>query len=488
MFVRARGGATDKPMIFNSLDYFIFLAIALAGYFILARRAQNAWLLAASYIFYGWWDWRFLSLILISTVVDYCCGIAIHTVRRESRRRFFLLISLVVNLGILGFFKYFNFFIGSAAELLSSFGLQPNVSSLNIILPVGISFYTFQTLSYTIDIYRRKLEPIHEPLTFALFVSFFPQLVAGPIERARNLLPQLQAPRKVTMQDLSDGTFLILMGLFRKVVIADTAAPFVDRAFGSPEIFTSSGLLIATFLFAIQIYGDFAGYSDIARGTARLLGIRLMVNFTQPYFATNITDFWRRWHMSLSSWLRDYLYIPLGGNRHGTINTYKNLILTMLLGGLWHGAAWGFVLWGALHGAYLAMHKFLTRDEKEPPPNSIWSGLLKRIGIFVLVSLTWIPFRQPDIGQALTFFGSIINWHGSLFDVANPGKVLEPGLTLALSLIALLIVDTPMYRNNSQTAILQWPWLLRGSAFAAMIFGIMLFGGTNEVDFIYFQF
>ena len=477
-------------MIFNSLDYFVFLIIVLIIYYNVNRRTQNISLLIASYYFYACWDWRFLSLIVLSTVTDYLCGKVMGDESSSDRKRkFTLIISLSVNLGLLGFFKYFNFFIDSAVTLLDTFGLQANITTLQIILPVGISFYTFQTLSYTIDIYRRKLEPVHDPLDFALFVSFFPQLVAGPIERASRLLPQLHEKRSVSTDDIYQGCLLILIGLFRKVVLADTAAIYVNQAFENPDIFTSSGLLIATFLFSIQIYCDFAGYSDIARGTARLMGIKLMVNFKQPYFSTSITEFWHRWHISLSTWLKDYLYIPLGGNRHGTINTYRNLVVTMLLGGLWHGAAWGFVLWGALHGAYLATHKYLGGPSANGSLDEpLIRGMIKRVVFFTLVSLTWIPFRQPDGAMALHYFTSIIQWHGSLFDAANPGKVLEPGLALFLCACALLIIDVPMYLKDKQTALLDWHWLKKGPVYAALILGVMLFGGTNEVAFIYFQF
>lgn len=477
-------------MIFNSLNYFIFLIIVLLVYYKINKRAQNIWLLIASYYFYSCWDWRFLSLIVLSTITDYMCGAIMgESGSSPTKRKIALLISLTVNLGLLAVFKYFNFFIDSAATLLQMVGMQPNITTLQIILPVGISFYTFQTLSYTIDIYRGKLKPIHDPLDFALFVSFFPQLVAGPIERASSLLPQLAEKRRVTNEDIYEGVYLILMGLFRKIVLADSAAVYVNRAFSNPDIFTSSGLLIATLLFSIQIYCDFAGYTDIARGTARLLGIKLMVNFKQPYFSTNITEFWRRWHISLSTWLRDYLYIPLGGNRHGTFKTYRNLIYTMLLGGLWHGAAWGFVVWGALHGSYLAIHKYIGGTPENDSLNQpFYVGMSKRIFIVLLVSLTWIPFRQPDGVLAWHYFASIIQWHGSLFDVANPGKVLEPGLVLFMSICALLIIDLPMYLKDKQTALFDWQWFPRGAAYAALILGVMLFGGKNEIAFIYFQF
>ncbi len=330
-----------------------------------ARRA----VLVASYVFYGYWDWRFCSLLLISTVVDFFVGRAIARVRRSARRKRLLWVSCVVNLGILGFFKYFNFFVDSVQEVAAGLGLSVDFLHLNIILPVGISFYTFQTMSYTIDIYRRKLEPTHSLVDFALFVAFFPQLVAGPIERARNLLPQIAVMGRPTRTQVADGLVLLTVGYFKKVLIGDACGRIVDHIFGQPDLYRSPELLAGLILFSIQIYADFSGYSDIARGLAKLLGIELMKNFEQPYLSANITEFWRRWHISLSSWLRDYLYISLGGNRRGNARTYLNLMTTMLLGGLWHGAAWTFVVWGGLHGLYLAVHKMLrTLRVAGPPP------------------------------------------------------------------------------------------------------------------------
>lgn len=475
-------------MLFNSLEFFLFLAIVLAIYYSLNHRGQNYWLVAASYAFYGFWDWRFLSLILVSTVVDFILGQRIHRAEGPNEKKLCLIISLLVNLGILAFFKYFNFFIDSAVDLLSLLGFEAHRSTLNIILPVGISFYTFQTLSYSIDIYRGNLKPIKNITNFALFVSFFPQLVAGPIERATNLLPQIGERRSVSTDDLREGVWLILVGLFRKVVIADTAAIYVNAAFGNPGSYSSTGLLVAAFLFSVQIYGDFAGYSDIARGVSRLLGFKLMINFQQPYFSSNIAEFWRRWHISLSSWLRDYLYIGLGGNRSGALKTYRNLFLTMLLGGLWHGAAWGFILWGALHGSYLAIHRLMGGSANSGQDGHLVIRLLKIVSLFFLVTLTWIPFRQPDGALALQYLSGILQFQGSLFDTANPGKVLEPGLCLVLVIMALLLIDLPMYRKGIHTAVFQWPLLPRAALYFLMVTLILLFGGRDEVAFIYFQF
>ena len=325
-------------------------------YFLTQRyfRLQNGILLIASYVFYGFWDWRFLALLFVSTVVDYNLALLIEKSESPGERKALLAASICVNLGILGFFKYFGFFAESFASLLNSFGFQSSTPFFNIVLPVGISFYTFQTMSYTIDVYRRKLPATRNFFDFALFVSFFPQLVAGPIERATKLLPQVLQPRKFSQSNFVEGFYLIILGLFKKVVIADNMAPIVNYIF-SRDVSTLSGaeVLVGVYAFAFQIYGDFAGYTDIARGVAKWLGFDLMLNFRMPYFATSPSDFWQRWHISLSSWLRDYLYIPLGGNRQGTLLTYRNLMLTMVLGGLWHGAAWTFVAWGFFHGLIL---------------------------------------------------------------------------------------------------------------------------------------
>lgn len=345
-------------MFFNSFEYAVFLPVVLVLYWTVLRKRQNSLLLVASYFFYAAWDWRFLGLLMLSTIVDFCVGRTLGTRNEAATRKRLVGLSLAINLGVLGFFKYFNFFAESFADFMGRFGLAPDTPTLKVILPVGISFYTFQTLAYTIDVYRRKKEPEQNLLDFAVYVAFFPQLVAGPIERAQRLLPQIKTPRtSINYEQIRSGLFLILLGLVRKVVIADSLAPIVNEAFRTADSAGAVTLMVGIVAFALQIYGDFAGYSDIARGSSRLLGIELMENFNQPYLSRNITHFWRTWHISLSTWLRDYLYIPLGGNRKGVSKTYRNLMLTMLLGGLWHGAAWTFVVWGGLHGLYLVVHR-----------------------------------------------------------------------------------------------------------------------------------
>lgn len=392
--------------------------------------------------------------------------------------------SVVVNLGILGVFKYFNFFADNAARLLGSLGVHASYSVLYIVLPVGISFYTFQTLGYTIDVFNRRIPAVRNPLDFALYVAYFPQLVAGPIERASHLIPALRKDRRVTREMISSGLTLILIGLFRKVVIADGLAQQIDPVFASPSSYSSPVLLKAVYLFALQIYCDFAGYSDIARGSSRLLGIELMVNFNHPYFATNVSDFWHRWHISLSTWLRDYLYIPLGGNRHGKFKTYRNLMLTMLLGGLWHGAAWCFVAWGGLHGAYLAVSRFFSRillqSEIEDLP--LWSGrrIVAMILTFHLVLFTWVFFRSPGLLSALNFLRLIFSFRGMDEWAQVLPLVLVPW-------VLVLLIDVPQHLSGHHEILQRVPNFVRQTATAAMLAAILLGLGTHA-PFIYFQF
>ena len=472
-------------MLFNSWEFALFFGIVFLLYHVLSQRPQNVLLLVASYCFYAWWDYRFLSLLLLSTVVDYTVALRMPR-STDARRKTLLLISVCTNLGILGFFKYFGFFVESAQHLFGVFGLKLSASSLEIILPVGISFYTFQTMGYTIDVYRRRVAPTRDLLTFAVYVAYFPQLVAGPIERAQNLLPQFSSRRKVGPRQLSSGALLILIGLVRKVVIADGVAHVVNDAFASCQSATSLQLMRACFLFSLQIYCDFAGYSDIARGVSRMLGIELMENFRHPYFAANITDFWRRWHISLSTWLRDYLYIPLGGNRGTRWYVFRNLMLTMLLGGLWHGAAWTFVAWGGLHGLALACHKFWLglhsgrgrRAQPEP-----WYSV-RRVGSWLLtmsvVLIAWVLFRSPDFHTAFEVMRGMFVWRGG-FDAT--ALMLPAGMTCLL-----LFLDLPQSVSGDQTVLLRWPWAARGVVYASLVLAVVFLRTGDHVPFIYFQF
>lgn len=469
-------------MAFNSFQYAVFLALVFFTYRALGRRGQNLLLLAASYLFYAFWDWRFLSLLVVSTVVDFIIGRRLRLAAGPARTRL-LATSMVVNLGILGFFKYFGFFADSFAGMLSQFGLEASVPTLQIILPVGISFYTFQTMSYTIDIYRGQMEPTDDWLSFAVFVAFFPQLVAGPIERARRLLPQFEVERLPAQRaQIVSGLYLIAVGLFKKVVLADAVAPVVEEAFSGAQTAGWLQLLIGIYAFSLQIYGDFSGYSSIARGSARLFGIELMVNFDQPYLSRNITQFWRTWHISLSTWLRDYLYIPLGGNRGGRLATYRNLMLTMLLGGLWHGAAWVFVVWGFLHGLYLSAHRRFRRPNDSADPGfPVWRDLPAIVVTFHLVALAWIFFRSASITGALDYLGGILT--------LRPGPIPWESILLVLPLMgASLVLDLAQRRAGSHEAILRWPAFARGLAYAVLLITFITFSGQPTVPFIYFQF
>ncbi len=388
-------------MLFNQLEFIFFFVLVMAFCrFVKNHRLKKLFLLAGSYYFYAYWDWRFLSLILISTLVDYTAGLALARTDAPRLRKVCLLVSLMTNLGLLGFFKYFGFFVESLAAALAPLNLE--VSTLNIILPVGISFYTFQTLSYTIDIYRKRLEPCTDFFDFALFVAFFPQLVAGPIVRASDFLPQLKTAPKMNWTRTYLGFRQFVFGLFKKVYIADGIASFVDLVFANAGIYDAPTTWLAVFGYSVQIYCDFSGYSDMAIGAARILGYDFGENFRHPYIASSIQDFWRRWHISLSTWLRDYLYIPLGGSRIGRVRTHVNLMLTMLLGGLWHGAAWNFVFWGALHGSALAVCRFWAErwPAKDPETAPAARKLLGWASTMLVVMVAWVFFRSESFGQS----------------------------------------------------------------------------------------
>lgn len=471
-------------MSFASIQYAVFLVIVYGLYRVLPHRWQNRMLLVASYVFYGAWDWRFLSLMLISTVVDYIVGLRLRDTENPAARRSLLLMSLVANLGMLGIFKYFNFFAGSFSELMGWFGLSVSWTTLSIVLPVGISFYTFQTLSYTIDVYNRKLEPTDRFMDFALFVAFFPQLVAGPIERASHLLPQVLKNRTITWDQTTRGLYLIAFGLFKKVVIADGVAGSVDAIYNASGAVTWADVVLATYLFALQIYGDFSGYSDIARGSAKILGFDIMTNFRMPYFATNPSEFWRRWHISLSTWLRDYLYIPLGGNHHGTRQTYRNLMITMVLGGLWHGAAWNFVLWGIYQGAILCIHRPLAKhgpEAKTAGGHVVWG--IKAALFFQVVCYGWLLFRARSFDQ-------IWNYTVVLFaDVGNLAtSIPTPPFATLLGIPLLFVLDLLEYKTDTPQFYRRWITPARGLLYASLLF-IFLMGTSNEPSqFIYFQF
>jgi D-alanyl-lipoteichoic acid acyltransferase DltB (MBOAT superfamily) len=474
-------------VFFDTPIYIVFLTLVTLAYWRLRWRQQNVLLLVTSYIFYGWWDVRFLGLIAASTIVDFYCAKAIAASEDPRRRRVLLAISLVINLGFLGVFKYFNFFMDSFASTLEALGFhQTPIAVLRILLPPGISFYTFQEVAYIVDVYQRKLEPAESFVDYALFISLFPHLIAGPIQRPSHLLPQVQSPRRFDQDRFFNGLMLILSGLFRKAVIADNCALLADAAFsgrmGPPNL---AVVAIGTYAFAWQIYGDFSGYSDIARGSAQLLGFHFMVNFRQPYLATSLQDFWRRWHISLSTWLRDYLYIPLGGNRGGERQTYRNLMLTMLLGGLWHGANWTFVVWGGIHGAGLSAERFvrrmLGREEELPAP--LWSAgaWLSRIVVFHLVCLTWVFFRAPSVSEALTFLGGL----RSLAWTPEYGIALR---FLALFSLPLFLVDL-FNESRGEEYLFETALETRRVAIGLAMMVLVTILSANQLNaFIYFRF
>ena len=446
---------------------------------------KNVFLLLASYVFYGYWDWRFCALLILSTIIDFYIGLKIHNARTAQLSKRYFLVSLITNLGILGVFKYFNFFIESFQTLSEKLGWQLDMLHLNVILPVGISFYTFQTLSYSIDVYRKKLKPAENIIDFALFVSIFPQLVAGPIERASDLLPQLTVKLKPSIEQIKQGVVLIVMGLFRKVIIGDSAGRYVDNIFSNMAHYSSYELIFGLIMFSIQIYADFSGYSHIARGTAKMLGVELMKNFEQPYLSQNITEFWRRWHISLSTWLKDYLYIALGGNRKGTISTYVNIIITMLLGGLWHGASWNFVIWGGLHGIYLSIHKMMLKGEKIPEriTKLNLSTVLKVFLTYCLVLFTWLFFRSTSWDMTTLYFSKIYYWetteHATIITV------------VMISFVSLtLLLDYFEYASKKHTFLLNIKsWGVKvGILLALFIVSIAYMFQSEPLPFIYFQF
>ena len=480
-------------MQFNSFEFIIFFLVIVSVYHLLTHRWQNRALLAASYVFYGWADWRFLFLILFSTFANYICGIGIYRATNYKKKKLILSLCVIVNLGFLGFFKYWNFFLESFLSIFGSLGFHPDVSLIHVILPIGISFYTFQVMSYSIDVYRNEIGPTYNFVDFALFVCYFPHLVAGPIMRGKTLLPQIENPRRVTKEQVVEGIWLIFWGFFKKIFVADNLAVIVNQVYGNPKS-TGMEYIIATWAFAFQIYGDFSGYSDIARGTSKCLGIELVYNFRQPYFAVNPSDFWRRWHISLSSWLRDYLYIPLGGNKKGTRKTYRNLSLTMLLGGLWHGAAWNFVIWGAYHGLLLCIYK-MVGDSKEAAVrvSSIWKYMLMAFIMFQLTSIGWIFFRAENLDQIGLIFKSFLN---------SPWLTLDSrGMMSDLAFYCFIPVFVMGYQVMKERKLVWFEKPALSKYFGLSYFGMPARGifigilayllclhGAKAQTFIYFQF
>ena len=478
-------------MLFNSLDFGLFLPLVFGLYWLLNKyslRLQNTLLLISSYVFYAWWDYRFLSLIAFSTLVDYLVGLKLESTENKNKRSLLLWISISVNIGFLGFFKYYNFFIDNFRQAFTLFGQEITAPSLEIILPVGISFYTFQTMSYTIDVYRKKLAATRDLLAFSVYVSFFPQLVAGPIERATNLLPQFFDKRSFNQANAVNGLRQILWGMFKKVVVADTCAEYVNQVYASSADFNGLTLFFASFFFAFQIYCDFSGYSDIAIGTARLFGFHLMQNFAFPYFSRDIAEFWRRWHISLSTWFRDYVYIPLGGSRNGPWKSLRNTFVIFVVSGFWHGANWTFITWGAFNALYFIPLLLFNKNRRfldTVAENKTWISLkeaFRVMGTFILTLLAWVFFRAADMSQAMEILGKILS--PSLF---------SPLQLYANATVILILAFTAVewYGRHDQYAIEKLATTssktLRWSFYVLLCLMIVIYHGEQQ-EFIYFQF
>lgn len=482
-------------MLFNSIDFAVFLPVVFVLYWFVTQKnlkLQNALIVVASYVFYGWWDWKFLSLILFSTGVDFLVGQQLRNEENSSKRKMLLWTSILVNLGFLGFFKYYNFFLDNFVSAFTFFGGEISASSLNIILPVGISFYTFQTLSYTIDVYKRKLEPTKDFVAFAAFVSFFPQLVAGPIERATHLLPQFYKKRSFNHSLAIDGLRQILWGLFKKVVIADNCAQFANLIFNDSMDQSGSTLVLGAIFFTFQIYGDFSGYSDIAIGTSRLFGFDLMQNFNFPYFSRDIAEFWRRWHISLSTWFRDYLYIPLGGSRGGLGMKIRNTFIIFIVSGFWHGANWTFVVWGALNAVYflpLLLSKRNRNNIDVVAKGRMLPGvkdLSLMLFTFGLTVFAWIFFRADNLGHAFSYISGIFS--SSILDIPVFPGISRAAMTLGFIGLFLLVEWGGREGQHALGRVgLKWKRFIRIGFYYAVVIAIIWFGG-REQQFIYFQF
>jgi alginate O-acetyltransferase complex protein AlgI len=486
-------------MLFNSLDFLIFFPVVVAIYFATPHRVRWILLLAASYYFYASWKPEYLLLIIFSTLVDYGAALGMGGARSQARRTAFLALSLSSNLGLLFAFKYFNFFNEATRQVFDRLNIFYGVPAFEVLLPVGISFYTFQTLSYSIDVYRGRQQPERHLGIFALYVSFFPQLVAGPIERSTRLLPQFFERHGFDESRVTSGLRLMLWGFFKKVVIADRLAVYVNAVYGSPGDYGPGALLLATYFFAFQIYCDFSGYSDIAIGTARVMGYDLMQNFRRPYFARSIHEFWGRWHISLSTWFRDYLYIPLGGNRVAKWRWYLNLLTVFVVSGLWHGANWTFIVWGALHGFYLVFALLSTgvRDR-------LWSGSAEALALsrpararvremaailstFHLVLLAWIFFRANSVADAVLIVRNIVAWEGTGAVILEPMSAFHLAVATA-SIFFLLGAQILQSRVDVQDLLGRMPIVVRWGAYYALLIGMLAFGQFEETEFIYFQF
>ena len=495
-------------MLFNSYGFLVFFPIVVVIYFLLPKRISYLWLLAASYYFYMGWNAKYALLLLVSTTITYVSGMLIQWLNdghpdKIRAKKWVVAGSFISNLAILFFFKYFNFTIESMNTVLRYIDLPTINTSLDVLLPVGISFYTFQALGYTVDVYRGEIRAERNFFRYALFVSFFPQLVAGPIERSKNLLNQLRNPKSFSYERMCDGLMMMIWGYFLKLVIADRIAIFVDNMYGNVGVYDGRYLLLASVLFAVQIYCDFAGYSTIAIGAAEVMGFQLMDNFNSPYLSQSVAEFWRRWHISLSSWFKDYLYIPLGGNRKGKVRKYINIMIVFLVSGLWHGANWSYVVWGGLNGIYQVVGAIFTpvrnrikeklHLKKSPLPLMI----IYMIVTFILVDFTWIFFRADNVQHAFAVIDSIFNMNNQV--LLENGTLYDLGLSrpnfivLGVSLVILLAADICKYRGiKVRSVILNLNIVIRWAVIIAGILGILVFGiwgsGYSATNFIYFQF
>lgn len=487
-------------MLFNSIDFAVFLPVVFLLYWFILKNnlnLQNLLIVAASYVFYGWWDWKFLTLIVFSTLVDYSVGARLSKVENTSKRKVLLWTSIIANLGFLGFFKYYNFFIENFITAFSFLGNPINIEGLNIVLPVGISFYTFQTLSYTIDVYKRKLEPTKDLIAFSAFISFFPQLVAGPIERASNLLPQFYKKRTFEYDKAVDGLRQILWGLFKKIVIADNSAQIANEIFNNSNDYSGSTLLVGALFFTFQIYGDFSGYSDIAIGTSRLFGFNLKQNFAFPYFSRDIAEFWRRWHISLSTWFRDYLYIPLGGSKGGTGLKVRNTFIIFIVSGFWHGANWTFIIWGILNALYFLPILLTNNNRKNMDTVALgrlyptFKELIQMMLTFSLTVIGWVFFRAENVKHALSYLSGIFSF--TLFSAPDFERTSYLyTLQTAFFIVVFLLIEwkgregkyaierIPFKFTNKR--VFRWMFYI----FIGLI--IFIFGNFNKTEFIYFAF
>ena len=475
-------------MVFNSLSFLIFFPVVTLAYFLLPKQLRPAWLLAASYYFYMCWNAQYALLIATSTVVTYACGLAIEKAASRGRKKLVMAAGLAVNLGILGFFKYYGFFTDILSRMLGIFGVGLHLPVFDVLLPVGISFYTFQALGYMLDVYFGKIPPEKNLLRYALFVSFFPQLVAGPIERSKNLLRQVNEDHEFDFARARDGMLIMILGFFEKLIVADRASLYVNAVYAQWEMAAGWQIVLATVAFAFQIYGDFGGYSHIAIGAAKIMGFDLMDNFRQPYFAVSVRDFWRRWHISLSTWFRDYLYIPLGGSRRGRVRAMVNTMITFVVSGLWHGASLNFVVWGGMNGAMQVMESLLPKRKKA---GGVCARVLQSLGTFVLIDLTWLFFRASSLSAAVRM---ILRAVRSFF--ASPiatGFSAAQAYALVVGAALLLAIDFVHERGGTLTAWLdRRPLIVRGALMLLGILAIVVFGvwgpGYDASAFIYFQF